>query len=433
MSGPKGYGYRVVSEEELRRRADAARLVRCTKLVSSIKGLFGIAERLGLSCEVPESVAIQASYSAEEEQSLIQTSAEVKKAIDDERRRLRVCSMKAELAETIRSCKYLSSEITEDDYIAAAAKASDSLNDESVLVKALYLASQDAKRMEAESIADSVAKSYGQHPQHFSFDILPAKWTRGKDSDSTFLEILQPVADAISEVRDDGTRQIAREKLGSIAGLSDPITVQGELLSLKNWLHSVLEAESWAELAAKEIMRIEHVESELADKARSMSENVSSRRAYAELNSAVSEALAEYDRMEDAQYVQIALREALEALGFTIGEEFSTTDFGEVGVAVHSSVPGYGIRIQNNTKSSQILTRVVSYSESKPDQDTRAELETCPMVHSLANELESHGVDMRLMTEKKPGECQVSQYAKSKASQRSARAKKTARSRERMM
>ncbi|VEG98854.1 Uncharacterised protein [Slackia heliotrinireducens] len=432
MSGPKAYNYKVINQIELQRRENAARLIRCTKLMSRIKELFEVAIQLGISHELPRPIERQTIYSAEDERLLIQTESEIKSCIDDENRRLRICGLKTELSEIIRSSKYLAAELTENDYIAAAKNAMGSLNDESVLMQAILLASQDAKNAEAKSVASSAAKSYGQTTQHFSFQVFPIRQA-SKDKDPVLAELLPPVTDAISQVRDSSNRQIARERLECIANLSDQSAAEGELFSLKNWLHSILEAEGWAELAAKEILQIEHVESELADQARLMSENVSSRSSYNELKSAVSEALAEYSKAEDEKYVQAALREALEALGFTIGEEFSTTDFGKVGVALHSSVPGYGIRIQNNPKSAQILTRVVSYSESNPDQDTRAEQDTCPMVHSLADKLENHGIEMDLVSERMPGECPTSLLSKRRVGQNNTRAQKAGHTRERMM
>lgn len=433
MSGPKGYGYRVISEEERQRREDAARLIRCAKLVSRIEGLLDIAARLGVSCEVPDCVKAGEAYSADEESLLLQTASVIRAGIDDERRRLRVCSMRAELAEMIRGSKYLAPDLTEDDYIAAAKDASESSNDESILTHALYLATQDVKRAEAEGTAHSAARSYASSVPKLSFEVSPAKRMNGEMDDSAISGTLSSVADAISNLRDDGNRQIARGKLECIAGLPDRSTAKGELLSLKNWVHWILDGESWAELAANEIARIDHVESELADKARIMSGSVSSKSAFAALKEAVSEALAEHERAEDARYVQDALQEALEALGFTIGEGFSTTDFGEVGVAAHPAVPGYGVRIQNNPKSSQILTRIVSYSESTPGQDAKAERITCPMVYSLADELRDHGVSMELTTEKAPGECRVARSTGLQFGQRSISAKKTAKAHERTM
>ena len=65
-------------------------------------------------------------------------------------------------------------------------------------------------------------------------------------------------------------------------------------------------------------------------------------------------------RDADATYVRRALEDVVAELGFSVAEGFSLTKFGAVGVAEHADHPGYGLRLQVNPTSGQLLTRVVA-------------------------------------------------------------------------
>lgn len=430
MSGPKGYGYRVISEEERRRRDEAARQVRCTKLISRIRGLVDTSARLGITYAFPQDIMGHAVFTVEDEQSLLQRADELERAIDDVYRARRICNMKAELAEMIQHCKYPESISPAESYIKAA--EAESPNEEAALLQALYCAAHDIKLAEAKGIAEATMRTYDVHSAKHAYELFPPTSKKKPAAEHRFPEKLQVIANAISGIHDDGKREAARERLAYIAGLPDSALVKGELLSLENWIHSVLEGEEWARLAVSEVVRIEHVDSLLADRARALSVDVSTRDGYEELKAVIADALSEYNRTEDAVYVQAALQEALESLGFTMGDPFTVTDYGEVGIAMHPAVPGYGIRIQNNPRSSQILTRVVSYAETESDQDAEAERNSCSVVHSLATSLEDFGVSVELVSEKMPGECRVEHYSDWRSDSRNTGAKRAAPARERM-
>ena len=51
MSGPKGFGYEVVSAQELRRREDEARVGRCRRHVITLAGLHDQLRRYGCSVD----------------------------------------------------------------------------------------------------------------------------------------------------------------------------------------------------------------------------------------------------------------------------------------------------------------------------------------------------------------------------------------------
>ena len=51
MSGPKGFGYAVVSAQELRRREDEARAGRCRRHVATLAGLHDQLRRYGCSVD----------------------------------------------------------------------------------------------------------------------------------------------------------------------------------------------------------------------------------------------------------------------------------------------------------------------------------------------------------------------------------------------
>ena len=53
MSGPKGFGYEVVSAQELRRREDEARAGRCRRHVVTLAGLHDQLRRCGCSVDGP--------------------------------------------------------------------------------------------------------------------------------------------------------------------------------------------------------------------------------------------------------------------------------------------------------------------------------------------------------------------------------------------
>lgn len=421
MSGPKAFGYRVISEKERARREAAARQARCAKYVSRVKGLIAIADDLGISCCSPKHPPKGRSYEAEDERLLLQKIEELKRLISEEQEERRVRHLRNELSEMVRAGERNSVGLTEDDYMANARKNSPTSTEEAIILQAIFLAQRELRRAEilaqqemkhAEILesTSSLNQLYGAYSPGALPQLNDLEKTGVEDESGSFWGKVHPVVDAIAKLGDDGVRESAHDRLMGIANLTDRSLAEGELLSLKNWIHAALEAEAWAELASSEVEKIEHLQSDLADKARSISGSVTTKDAYEELKTAVSKALDEYNRNEDMEYVQRALCEALESLGFVVGEEFTATDYGEVGVVRHPVAPNYGIRIQSNSNAPQIFSRVVSFSDTSPEEDIRAESETCPLIYSLVSEMNQSGVRMTLETEKSPGECTVEQY-----------------------
>ncbi|WP_424446624.1 hypothetical protein [Microbacterium sp. CH-015] len=354
MSGPKGYGYSVVSEAEMRRREDEARAGRCEQHVVTLAGLTG--QLRFYEASIPQPLAEPAQRTHE---SLIAWELALQKAIGHSESRLR----------------------------------------------------------EAAAIAIDRRLNSSRHEVDASGVTLGARKPASRPTDTPLartpdVAILSNEIDKVVQVIAQLQDQVVRDELAAsaerIVAMSDVAQAKGDLLTLKTRTASALQTQDLRRLATEAVLDVAHVASPEADALRARAEQVASTQDVADIRRGVTETLSAVVRASDAEFVEAALEAVLDELGFTIGAGFELADLGRsVAVANHADHPGFGVRVQLNPANGMIYTRLVSQRASTPEEDARAEDETCVKVHSLAKNLAKHGVAADLKSERLPGEAPV--------------------------
>lgn len=358
MSGPKGYCYSVISEAELRRREGEARSGRCEQHVITLAGLLGQLRFYEASTPQPVLEPIVRTH-----ESLIAWELALQEAIDESESLLR-----EEAAKAIERRLNSSSHEVDVSGITLGGRGS--------------AAQMNGGRAARGSGASAIAS----------------------EIDKVVLVIAQLQEQAM---RDELTASAER-----LLALDDLAQAKGDLLTLKTWAAGALQTQDLRRLAAEAVLDVAHISTPEVDALRSRASQVVSVQDVADVRTGVAEMLEAAARASDAEFVEAALEDVLEELGFTIGAGFELADLDRsVAVANHADHPGYGVRVQLNPANGMIYTRLVSQHASTPEEDAQAEDETCMKVHALATNLRKHGVAADLKSERRPGETPVEPQA----------------------
>lgn len=361
MSGPKGFGYEVVSAQELRRREDEARAGRCRRHVVTLAGLHDQLRRCGCSVDGPAD-----EPPSTDRQSMIAWEEALIRAIDAAREQVHEESAK-EIMRRLRS------------------------GDRPVDVSGLSLGDRPAPPDRA-----------GAPPE--------------RDARRRVAADVDAVVGLLAGLRDPAVREELTTTARAVLDVDDPAQARGDLLTLKTRATEALRVQDLRDLAAQEALALAASRSRAAADLRARAERVTTAAELSGLRGRIAELVEQERREADARFVQGALEEVLADLGFAVDEDFELQDYGAVGVASHASCPGYGVRFQVNPGAQTLFTRVVSRRESSPEEDARAEALTCDEVRAVADRLHGRGVSTELRFSRRPGEVAVEkQLAPAKA------------------
>ena len=366
MSGPKGFGYEVVSAQELRRREDEARAGRCRRHVVTLAGLHDQLRRCGCSVDGPAD-----EPPSTDRQSMIAWEEALIRAIDAAREQVREESAK-EIMRRLRS------------------------GDRPVDVSGLSLGG--GSRGDRSAPDDRA----GAPPE--------------RDAQRRVAADVDAVVGLLAGLRDPAVREELTTTARAVLDVDDPAQARGDLLTLKTRATEALRVQDLRDLAAQEALALAASRSRAAADLRARAERVTTAAELSGLRGRIAELVEQERREADARFVQGALEEVLADLGFAVDEDFELQDYGAVGVASHASCPGYGVRFQVNPGAQTLFTRVVSRRESSPEEDARAEALTCDEVRAVADRLHGRGVSTELRFSRRPGEVAVEkQLAPAKA------------------
>lgn len=358
MSGPKGFGYEVVSAQELRRREDEARVGRCRRHVITLAGLHDQLRRYG--CSVDDRADEPPST---DRQSMIAWEEALTRAIDAARERVREESAK-EIMHRLHS------------------------GDREVDVSGLSLGG--GSRGDRSAPDDRA----GAPPER---DAQSARVAADVDA----------VVGLLAGLRDPAVREELTAIARAVLDVDDPAQARGDLLTLKTRATEALRVQDLRDLAAQEALALAASRSRAAADLRARAARVTTASELSGLRGRIAELVEQERREADARFVQGALEEVLAELGFAVDEGFELQDYGTVGVASPASCPGYGVRFQVSPGAGTLFTRVVSRRESSPEEDARAEALTCDEVRAVADRLHGHGVSTELRFSRRPGEAAV--------------------------
>lgn len=373
MSGPKGFGYEVVSAQELRRREDEARAGRCRRHVVTLAGLHDQLRRCGCSVDGPAD-----EPPSTDRQSMIAWEEALIRAIDAAREQVREESAK-EIMRRLRS------------------------GDRPVDVSGLSLGGGPPGDRPAPP------DRAGAAPE--------------RDARRRVAADVDAVVGLLAGLRDPAVREELTTTARAVLDVDDPAQARGDLLTLKTRATEALRVQDLRDLAAQEALALAASRSRAAADLRARAERVTTAAELSGLRGRIAELVEQERREADARFVQGALEEVLAELGFAVDEDFELQDYGAVGVASHASCPGYGVRFQVNPGAQTLFTRVVSRRdrvvsrrESSPEEDARAEALTCDEVRAVADRLHGRGVSTELRFSRRPGEVAVEkQLAPAKA------------------
>ena len=366
MSGPKGFGYEVVSAQELRRREDEARAGRCRRHVVTLAGLHDQLRRCGCSVDGPAD-----EPPSTDRQSMIAWEEALIRAIDAAREQVREESAK-EIMRRLRS------------------------GDRPVDVSGLSLGGGPP----------------GDRPAPPDRAGAPPE----RDAQRRVAADVDAVVGLLAGLRDPAVREELTTTARAVLDVDDPAQARGDLLTLKTRATEALRVQDLRDLAAQEALALAASRSRAAADLRARAERVTTAAELSGLRGRIAELVEQERREADARFVQGALEEVLADLGFAVDEDFELQDYGAVGVASHASCPGYGVRFQVNPGAQTLFTRVVSRRESSPEEDARAEALTCDEVRAVADRLHGRGVSTELRFSRRPGEAAVEkQLAPAKA------------------
>ena len=366
MSGPKGFGYEVVSAQELRRREDEARAGRCRRHVVTLAGLHDQLRRCGCSVDGPAD-----EPPSTDRQSMIAWEEALIRAIDAAREQVHEESAK-EIMRRLRS------------------------GDRPVDVSGLSLG--------------------GGPPGDRSTPPDRAGAPPERDARRRVAADVDAVVGLLAGLRDPAVREELTTTARAVLDVDDPAQARGDLLTLKTRATEALRVQDLRDLAAQEALALAASRSRAAADLRARAERVTTAAELSGLRGRIAELVEQERREADARFVQGALEEVLADLGFAVDEDFELQDYGAVGVASHASCPGYGVRFQVNPGAQTLFTRVVSRRESSPEEDARAEALTCDEVRAVADRLHGRGVSTELRFSRRPGEVAVEkQLAPAKA------------------
>ena len=366
MSGPKGFGYEVVSAQELRRREDEARVGRCRRHVVTLAGLHDQLRRCGCSVDGPAD-----EPPSTDRQSMIAWEEALIRAIDAAREQVREESAK-EIMHRLHS------------------------GDREVDVSGLSLGG--GSRGDRSAPPDRA----GAPPE--------------RDARRRVAADVDAVVGLLAGLRDPAVREELTTTARAVLDVDDPAQARGDLLTLKTRATEALRVQDLRDLAAQEALALAALRSRAAADLRARAERVTTAAELSGLRGRIAELVEQERREADARFVQGALEEVLADLGFAVDEDFELQDYGAVGVASHASCPGYGVRFQVSPGAGTLFTRVVSRRESSPEEDARAEALTCDEVRAVADRLHGRGVSTELRFSRRPGEVAVEkQLAPAKA------------------
>ena len=357
MSGPKGFGYEVVSAQELRRREDEARAGRCRRHVVTLAGLHDQLRRCGCSVDGPAD-----EPPSTDRQSMIAWEEALIRAIDAAREQVREESAK-EIMRRLRS------------------------GDRPVDVSGLSLGGGPP----------------GDRPAPPDRAGAPPE----RDARRRIAADVDAVVGLLAGLRDPAVREELTTTARAVLDVDDPAQARGDLLTLKTRATEALRVQDLRDLAAQEALALAASRSRAAADLRARAERVTTAAELSGLRGRIAELVEQERREADARFVQGALEEVLAELGFAVDEDFELQDYGAVGVASHASCPGYGVRFQVNPGAQTLFTRVVSRRESSPEEDARAEALTCDEVRAVADRLHGRGVSTELRFSRRPGEVAV--------------------------
>ncbi|WP_251230523.1 hypothetical protein [Adlercreutzia aquisgranensis] len=236
---------------------------------------------------------------------------------------------------------------------------------------------------------------------------------------------------AIAGIGDSSQREKLVSLLEGAQSLEDSKARHRAILEVKTEVNLVLDKQDLQAIARKELEAISHVNSASASETRNFAETVCDRQSLGTLRMMIADVVDEDQAMREQRYVENALKEVLETMGYSVGEGFTATSYGDVAFAEIKEAPHHAIRFQYSPGNGGLYSRVVSDGLTSAAEDKAEEERSCAAVFAAANKLSEAGIGVRLQSERKPGEVPVEVAKVARTSMRQRRSEGQKKRRER--
>lgn len=341
MSGEKAHRARVVSSEELHRRAVAAARARCESLQGQLTALASQIEGTTPSIRSTSMNDLGALQSAEAELYHAIRDARAALALQQSRTRLELVATKVEVAAV--------------GQVALGIVDGSSTNTEQAkLARVLSRLSEIENPADLEELTDRLAQ---------------AARLQGPAQELALLEMDHEVAARVKQQR-------VRSRC-------------------------VADAEV-------ELLKIAHVEGELAESVRDHARAVTNQTALAALRAEVRDVLDEAERVANAIFISHQAALVMAEMGYVVDEPFDLIEqHGEGFFARRDDLPEHALQVSVDAMAGVLQTRVIAVAQTTVDEDVRAESATCEDALALVERLGAHGVQSETIFHRAAGELPV--------------------------
>lgn len=346
MSGEKAHYARVVSEDELRRRALSAARARCGELQSELANLASQVEGQPASVRITDSDELQALQSIEQE---------LHSAIRDTKAALSLQQSRARL-------EVISSRMKVGAY---------------------------------QEVTLAITQRSPASPQH---------------------EKRARMLERLSEVESQATLDALTERISETVRLSQS-EQQRSLLELDQEITAVVKQQRvrirCQSDARAEVLKLAHVEGDVADSIRSRALAVTDQLALASFRAEVRDVLAEAEREANAAFITQQAMLVMADLGYTVDEPFELIEQnGDGFFARRDDLPEHALQVSVDSTAGVLQTRVLAVGQTTTNDDVRAEDVTCDDALALVKRLRGRGVESEALFYRSAGELPVAKSPK---------------------
>lgn len=341
MSGEKAHRARVVSSEELHRRAVAAARARCESLQEQLVGLASQVEGTVLSVKSPSIEDLGALRSIEAELHQAIRDAKAALSVQQSRARLELVATRVEVS----SVEQVALGIVEGRPASPGQEK---------LARVLNRLSEIETPAELDDLTELLARAAG---------------LRGPEQEFALVEVDHEVATRVKQQR-----------------------VRSRCLT---------DAEA-------ELLKIAHVEGELAEAVRARAQAVTDQTALTAFRAEVRDVREEAEREANAIFITHQAALVMAELGYVVDEPFELIEqHGDGFFARRDDLPDHALQVSIDATAGVLQTRVIAVAPTTADEDVRAENATCEDALALVESLGGYGVESETIFHRAAGELPV--------------------------
>lgn len=218
---------------------------------------------------------------------------------------------------------------------------------------------------------------------------------------------LDTIASKICTIEDDRIRESFVIETRPLLDLENDQDFDDAVIDLNTKVRNEQKIQDFRNEAFEVVSQISYLDTKIAIDVQNKAKTVKSDNEVQEIKEIVSEIINKEKEKQDRKYISKALCETLKELGYDYGEEFEKTEFGSFALAQKADNDKHAIRVQLNNEGTEVFTRIVSLTETTPEQDKLAEEKMCDDCHGIRKGLNKRGCEAKLTREVAPGESKV--------------------------